>query len=100
MTVKCPDTAAEAKALGYCITSRRHLLASRIDCADWREVMGSKYPGAQWVKKGCNDRAAADQYRRCHSKDSVSVPSGWLKQLPNSGEGPTEFLNPTQEPAK
>ena len=87
-----PLTVAEAKAHGYAITSRRHRLASRLDRQDWRDAMAQRHgpSGKDWVQV-LGDRAAADHYRRCFSKDRITVPDGWLSQLPNSGDGPEEF---------
>jgi hypothetical protein len=83
-------TAKQAKAAGYCITSRAATLATRIDREDWREHMADQHPqGMDWVK--CLGKDAADQYRRVYSKDNITVPAGWVKLLPNSGQGPTDF---------
>ena len=86
-------TAKSAKASGYCITSRRSpTLATRIDRKDWREHMGAQHArGMEWVKALGNQ--AADQYRRCFSKDTIVVPGSWIKLLPNSASGPSEFLS-------
>ena len=85
-------TAKQAKAAGYCITSRRApTWATRIDRKDWREHMAAQHPGGmEWVK--CLGKDAADHYRRMYSKDTIVVHSGWVKLLPNSGQGPAEFL--------
>lgn len=69
----------EALSRGYCITSRAHRLATRIDRNDWKEVTKLSRPDADW-------------YRRCESKDTIIVPVSWLKLLPNSLNGPKEFL--------
>ena len=90
-------SAKQAKAAGYCITSRRApTWATRIDRKDWREYMASQHArGMEWVKGLGKD--AADHYRRCFSKDTIVVHSGWVKLLPNSGQGPTEFLPANHE---
>jgi len=84
-------TAEQAATSGYCIISpKAPTWAARIDRKDWREVMAATHcDGMKWVK-GMRD-GAADQYRRCHSKDVIVVPTSWIKKLPNSGNGPTEF---------
>ena len=85
-------SAKQAKAEGYCITSRRSpTWATRIDRKDWREHMAANHPsGMEWVKRLGDD--ASDHYRRIFSKDTIVVHSGWVKLLPNSRQGPTEFL--------
>lgn len=45
--------------------------------------------GMEWVKALGKD--AADHYRRMYSKDTIVVPTGWIKILPNSRSGPTEY---------
>lgn len=69
-------TLEEMKKMGYCITSRKYRTASRIDREDWREVAG-------------ND--SADLYRRCYSKDHITVPSSFLGKLKNSYCGYLEY---------
>lgn len=88
-------TIEQAKAMGYCITSRRGTLATRIDRADWREHMATKHAqGERWVK--LIGDLAADQYRRVYSQDTIRIRPEWIGQLPNSGVGPTEFMQITE----
>ena len=75
-----PKTAGEALARGYCITSRAHRHATRIDRPDWKQV--TRLAG----------KPDADWYRRCESKDTIIVRQSWLKVLPNSIHGPKEYL--------
>ena len=90
-------TLAQARAAGYCITSRYHRLANRLDRKDWREHMAQQH--APWDPEGTGmswvtcmgDSNAADHYRRCYSEDKIVVPEEWVKPLGNSGSGPTEF---------
>ena len=89
-------TLAQARAAGYCITSRRYRLANRLDRKDWRECMAQQH--APWDPKGdgmawveCLGTHAADHYRRCYSKDEIVVPEEWCKALGNSITGPQEF---------
>lgn len=86
-------TLNQAKAAGYCITSRAHREATRIDREYWKEHMASKQQGdTTWVESMIRSRCAADHYRRCYSKDTIVVPAAWIKKLPNSIDGPQEFL--------
>jgi hypothetical protein len=91
MIKKAEITAQQAKSLGYCITSRRApTWATRIDRKDWREHMASHHAhGMEFVK--CLGKSAADHYRRIYSKDTLVVPSGWVKILPNSHDGDQEY---------
>lgn len=69
------DAVVEAlKRQGYCVTSRRYRIASRIDREDWQSV-----------------HASADFYRRCCSKDQLTVSSTILKQLKTSQCGYNKF---------
>ena len=43
-------TLAQARAAGYCITSRRHRSANRLDRQDWREYMAKQH--APWDPEG------------------------------------------------
>lgn len=84
-------TLEQAKAAGYCITSRASRTASRLDRADWKVKLASTHvDGHAWVE--ClGDASAADYYRRCVSRDQITVPHHWIKELGNSGSGPTRF---------
>ena len=88
-------TPEQAKASGYCITSRSGRHATRIDRKNWREYMAARHcpwstaEGLEWV--ACLGKGAADQYRRVYSKDTIVVPESWLKILPNSGSGPSSW---------
>jgi hypothetical protein len=89
-----PRGCAAAMRDGYCIVSRRHRIAARIDRPDWREALAKLYgdyeAGAKWVRT-LGDTDAADHYRRVMSKDQIIVPPAWIKILPNSGQGPADF---------
>lgn len=82
-------TIEQALAMGYCIISRRHREAARIDSAEWLGKVVSLYPGSS-IKPNA---AWASQYRRCHSHDRITVSSQWLKLLPNSDDAkaPKDF---------
>lgn len=73
-------TVEEMKRYGYCITSRKHRLASRIDSDKWRSVMD-----------GMGITPDADYYRRCISKDTIVVTAAVAKKLKPSGAGYIEF---------
>lgn len=78
----------QALALGYCIISRHHREASRLDRADWLEYMNTLNSG-----NFRRNASGASQYRRCHSHDRIKIPQQWLKLLPNSDDpkAPTTF---------
>lgn len=84
-------TLEQAKAAGYCITSRAYRTAARLDRSDWKNKLASTHvDGHRWVE--ClGDVSAADQYRRCVSRDHITVPQSWIKELGNSGSGPSRF---------
>lgn len=69
------DAVVEAlKRQGYCVTSRRYRIVSRIDRADWHSI-----------------HPCPDFYRRCCSKDQLTVSSVILKRLKISQLGYKEF---------
>ena len=83
-------------AAGYCITSRKWRMASRIDRPDWKEYMAEKHApwnpkgdGMKWVNLLGN--GAGDHYRRCYSKDNITVSESERTKLPKSQDGPNEF---------
>lgn len=95
----CGLTLQQALACGYCITSRRHRIATRLNRSDWREVMAKSHVnGMAWVM--ALGTQAADHYRRCHSRHNLTVPASWLPMMPNSIDGPTEFLAKPEKPAR
>lgn len=82
------------KLLGYCIVSRRHRLAARIDREDWKEVLAAGHVnGMDWVNNMVKHRYAADHYRRCYAKH-IEVPESFIKLLLNSGDPktPQEYM--------
>lgn len=72
LVLKLP--AAEAGAVlvrsGYRSTSNKFRHASRIDRPDWKEVMAAGHPGGMGWVAGLGV-GAADQYRRCYTKDTL-----------------------------
>lgn len=97
------DRITELKARGYAIVSRRHRHAARIDRPDWKEHMAALHVhgwpnqeealqrGRAWVN--ALGPYAADFYRRCISKDVITVAQSYISWLPNSGspKAATEF---------
>ena len=80
-------TAKQVKALGYRIISSKYRMAARVDREDWREFC---------EKNG--HPVDADWYRRCLSKDKITLSAIIAKQLPNSGHDTTGYVQPkTQE---
>ena len=58
---------------GYAVTSRRYCTVSRIDREDWREWCERKHAPVD-----------ADFYRRCVSKDKLTVSEEVRRLMPNS----------------
>ena len=58
---------------GYAVTSRRYCHVSRIDREDWRERCERKHAPVD-----------ADFYRRCVSKDKLTVSEEVRRLMPNS----------------
>ena len=67
------DNARKLKNMGYRLVSRKYRIASRVDREDWQEFCKeSRFP------------VDADWYRRCVSKDTITISSCSVKELPNS----------------
>lgn len=82
---------AEAETLalqGYRRTSSKYGMLSRVDREDWQEFMAKTHApwdineGRAWVY-GLGTRAA-DQYRRCYSRDKITVSTSISKFVPSS----------------
>lgn len=96
----CTPEACPAEALrqaGYCVTSRKHRHASRIDRPDWREHMAAQHApwdpegeGMAWVEH--LGSRAGDQYRRVYSHDVLVVSAEDLRLLPSSDGGLNRFM--------
>ena len=73
---------------GYLKTSNKHCMVSRLDREDWKEHMAISHSpwsiqdGMNWVE--CLDEGAEDHYRRCYSKDKVTVSEDVLKLIESS----------------
>jgi hypothetical protein len=88
------DSENQAKSLaaqGYAIISRRHCMAARIEYANWCYVVAKHHcswdesKGMRWVEM-VGDKMAADHYRRCISKDRITVSEKVRKLMPKSGD--------------
>lgn len=85
-------------AQGYAVTSRKHRMVSRIDRPDWREHMAqsacpwdAKGEGMAWVA-ALGRAGAADHYRRCYSKDRITLRFSPGPKFPKSATGPEEYM--------
>lgn len=84
-------------AEGYCRTSRKFGMVSRIDRSDWKEYMAILHSpwdweeGMRWVN--ClGEENAEDHYRRCYSVDKVEFGSyEAAKRFPGSSGTITGF---------
>lgn len=80
---------------GYRVVSRKHKTLSRIDRADWKQVLAKHQcpwdadgEGMEWVLN-LGERNAEDYYRRCISKDTIVVDD--INGIPNSGSAVTGY---------
>lgn len=64
-------TARRLVLSGYAPISGRYRMLARIDREDWKEFMGRSGGGMRWVNE--LGASAADHYRRCFSKDRITV---------------------------
>lgn len=77
-------TAKQLKKSGYRIVSRKYGIAARVDRQDWEQF--------------CKDNGHpvnADWYRRCLSKDTITVGSGIARSLPTSCHDNTGYVEKT-----
>lgn len=91
------SNAAALALAGYCVVSRKHRRASRIDRPDWREYMAAQHApwdpegeGMAWVEH--MGSRAGDQYRRVYSRDVLVVSAEALRLLPSSDDGLNRFM--------
>lgn len=91
--VHVTDEISEARRLyasGYCPTSGRYLMASRIDRPDWKEFMADAHPGGMSWVDALGD-AAGDQFRRIYSRDKITLDAKTYQELkrltPGYGRG-------------
>lgn len=79
---------ARMRAQGYCRTSNKHLIVSRIDRADWLQII-NKHLGRPLDDF---ERWYGDYYRRVLGRDRVHIESVELfRRFPASAEGPNHF---------
>lgn len=100
-------TGEEATALGYRRISNSYRMVARIDRPDWLEVMARallRVP-ADFVERsgpytGQPTGGWCDHYRRCLSKDRVTLSPEEFKKVPGSGHDPCGFvpLTPSEVP--
>lgn len=76
-------TLAQLKALGYCRTSWTGRIVARIDRPDWYDVMGLGH---------LHGTVAEDHYRRCYSKDVLTVSKHLIAQMPPSRHTLTGYV--------
>lgn len=88
-------TNQELISLGYRVVSRKHKTLSRIDRADWKQVLAKHQcpwdpdgEGMEWVLN-IGERNAEDYYRRCISKDTIEISD--IAGIPNSGNTTTGY---------
>ena len=80
---------------GYRKTSNKYCLASRIDRADWIEVLANQMNRAvadYFDPQGNLSAQWADYYRRCLSEDTIRVDQEVLKFIPSSNDDNTGFV--------
>lgn len=75
-------TAKQLTEQGYRRVSNRYGHVARIDRPDWKEFMASKGYYTTPQNKG----SIADQYRRCYSRDRLTVPVEVAAYVPSSCE--------------
>jgi phage terminase small subunit len=92
-------TGEGATSLGYRRISNRHCIVARIDRPDWLEHMAEQMhrsPAFFLIRGG---RAVGkveagwfDHYRRCYSRDRITLTQNEYKKVPASGWDTTGFI--------
>lgn len=83
------EVAARLRAQGYCRTSRRHRMVSRLDRPDWLQHMARQMGRAVadfYRPNGEFSCQWEDHYRRCFSQDTRTVSDEVFKLMPSSNE--------------
>ncbi len=76
---------------GYRVTSRKFGGLARIDRPDWVEITAkATLRTPEDITK--DPRTWEDYYRRCLSKDKVTVSTYTARKIPNSGDSITGYL--------
>lgn len=90
--------AAYYSNMGYRRTSRKHGHLSRVDRPDWETYMVRKQApwdvegeGMQWLR--AIGLGAADHYRRCYSKDTITVPRNVSELVGTSSWDTTGYVD-------
>lgn len=97
-------TGEEATARGYRRVSNTYRTVARIDRADWLTVLAvhlMRAP-ADFIVRAGPDRGEvapgwADHYRRCFSRDVITLPRKEFSKVPGSGWDPTGYVPPVKE---
>jgi hypothetical protein len=81
-------------------------MISRIDRPDWYRIMAKKHTpwdpngeGIDWVFN-MGRAAAEDYYRRCHSKDTLTVCDNVIKRIPSSNQEVTGHCRKKDDPQR
>ncbi len=79
---------------GYARISSRYRIIARIDRPDWLAIV-VRLIGAAWTDRGRGMRRTnqedADYYRRCVSRDRLTVGRAVFKQIPASMDAPYTY---------
>jgi hypothetical protein len=82
-------TAETLSRMGYRRISNKFGMVARIDRPDWLEVMRKKHPN--W--ENAEVSMIADYYRRCVSKDVLTLPLEVSRWVPSSNHDPIGYVN-------
>lgn len=91
-------SAAELVRLGYRRTSNAYRLVSRVDRADWADVLAKalhRAPADFYLPDGKPSGSWTDYYRRVHSNDTRTVSAEVLKDIPTSSHDPVAYIEGT-----
>lgn len=77
------------RRMGYRRISNKFGMVARIDRSDWLEVMRKKYPN--WENMEVS--SIADYYRRCVTKDVLTVPLEVSRYIPSSNHDSTGYID-------
>lgn len=86
-------------AKGYRVTSNRHCIISRIDREDWVHHL-KECTGIDTVDDTILEEHWCDYYRRCISKDNLTVDQHVCRLIPNSSYDTTGFVRMWKPRAK
>jgi hypothetical protein len=89
------EKAQDLIAKGYRCISRKHCRLSRIDREDWVQVIATQMTLAVADYYNCNGGISTqwyDHYRRCHSKDVITVTPECCRHIPSSSGSDCGFI--------